>query len=239
MVEEALPDLVWAMAMCNHRVDEAWLQAFSARAERLTWGSFRQQSLERTLWGLVAMEVRVDEGLLRTVLDTMHAAADMAGEAGTVRKKEHLEALQRALGMYLYLHPEPGQLEEELDAALQRLARVVPPPPLAPHSPSDMQLRLAERLRRRYKVEEGVPVAMVSVDMMIHLPGGGKVAVEVEGPMCYFANDSITLTGETLLKRRVLDEATKRGAIDAWVGVRGCEKWEVDKIEQAIRAVQT
>lgn len=242
-----LGQLLHALAMCNYRADEAFLESFYRRARELGWGAFNQWSLHLTLWALVAMGVRVEEGLLKAVLCEFHAviAAGEKGEGGEKEegqgrkavKKGGIGVLRRDVRMYLYLHPQPGKVEEDLEMALQRLAPIVTTKPSAP-SPSITQVMLYERLGRRYRVEEEVALAMVDVDMMIHLPRGLKVAVEVDGPTHFFYNDINEPTGKTRLKRRVLDEATRRGTIQSWVWTRANEDWDVEKVRGAIRAAQ-
>lgn len=238
-----LAQLLHALAMCNYRADEAFVEGFYGRAKELGWSAFSQWNLHSTLRALVTMDVRVEEGLLKAILAEFHAvigAGEKGEEEGQGRKAVNewsIVALHRTVRMYLYLHPQPGKMEEELEMALQRLAPIVTTKPVQP-SPSITQVMLYERLGRRYRVEEEVAVAMVDVDMMIHLPLGLKVAVEVDGPTHFFYNNINEPTGKTRLKRRVLDEATRRGTIQSWVWTRANEDWDVEKVRGAIRAAQ-
>jgi hypothetical protein len=94
-------------------------------------------------------------------------------------------------------------------------------------------------LCERYnKVELEGRVDMLSVDMIIHLPDGRKVAVEQDGGGHFFRNRRSKPTGRTRLKRRLLDEAVRRGVIHSWVWVRRCKDPDLEKIDEAVRAAQ-
>jgi hypothetical protein len=64
---------------------------------------------------------------------------------------------------------------------------------------------------------------VISIDIMITLGDGKKVAVEVDGPWHFFSNDEKRPTGRALFKRTLLEDQKKKGAIDDWIYVAGGE----------------
>jgi hypothetical protein len=223
--EEHLGNLLCALALCNHTVDEAFLDRFYAHVEAFGWGSFHPDRLVRILWALVAMDVRVGEGLLRqTVKEVDRWITLRKGSSG----------LLDVAGVYLYLQRERSEVDRELEEGLRVL-----PLRYYHHCGSPAQKTLYKMLCERYdKVEWEGSVDMLSIDMIIHLPDGRKVAVEQDGGGHFFRNRRSEATGRTRLKRRLLDEAARRGVIHSWVWVRRCEDSDLEKIDEAVRAAQ-
>jgi hypothetical protein len=79
---------------------------------------------------------------------------------------------------------------------------------------------------------------LISVDMVVTLPCGAKVGVEVDGPVHFFSNGPDVPTGSTLLKWRMLDRAVELGLLQRWVSVRGAGEGELEKVAQAVQAAQ-
>jgi hypothetical protein len=252
--DDHLGSLLHGLANCNHRVDEAFLREFYAYAAQLGWMRLPRHVRQLTLRSLVVMDVPVEEGLLRAIVEELEGLAGVAERAwmeGGPRKgvwnKKPVVMLSRAVRVYLYLNADGSEVFEQLEEALHRLAvasaaverrpAAAPSKTQEPSSVSETYTTLDVELRSRYELEEDRTVDVVVADYMIRLPSGLKVAVWLHDPSQFFANIDEP-TGQTILKRRLLDEAVRRGVIHSWVWVRGCEDSILEKIDEAVRLAQ-
>jgi hypothetical protein len=89
-------------------------------------------------------------------------------------------------------------------------------------------------------VESEVMLAdgLLSLDAVITLPCGSKVGVEVDGPPHFFSNRPDVPTGETVLKRRMLEKGVELGLLQGWVSVRNGSARELAKVGEAVRRVE-
>jgi hypothetical protein len=79
---------------------------------------------------------------------------------------------------------------------------------------------------------------LLSLDAVITLPCGSKVGVEVDGPPHFFSNRPDVPTGDTLLKRRMLDKGVELGLLQGWVWVRDGSASELANVGEAVRRVR-
>jgi hypothetical protein len=230
--------LLHALSIFLAPVDEAFMTAFYARASEVEWDSFTPRHLGLTLWGMVVLERRVDKGLLREVMAKMRAfrASIAQGEKGLDHRNGR--TLCSAARQYLLLRDRSTWKVE--DEELSREAEALWPDVEGYRdtaTPSKLQKDVCRVLRSRHYVvneEQWLAGGVLSVDAMLELPCGARVAVEVDGPLHFFCNRPHEPTGRAVLKRRLLDRAQAMGEVETWVWVQDESREELDKVEQAV-----
>jgi hypothetical protein len=88
------------------------------------------------------------------------------------------------------------------------------------------------------QVEVRLAGGRLSLDTVITLPCGAKVAVEADGRLHFFSNAPDMPTGECVLKWKMLDKAVEMGLLQGWVSVRDDTGAELEKVFEVVKRLQ-
>jgi len=189
-----LSNTAWAFATAGHESSELF-HAISAEAVRRGLGGFNPQHLSNTAWAFaVSNPLRADE-LFGTALFTTQCANVEKSFSCTARLQLHQWSLWRE---------ERGALWPPLNESLRQAchdAFITPG-----ETTSQLQSNVVREIRShgvQVKEEHRCETSGYSIDALVTLKDGKRVAVEVDGPS-HFVGRSQQPTGATLLKHRQL-----------------------------------
>jgi len=185
---------VWAFAKAGHASSELF-SAISAEAVRRGLGGFNLQDLSNTAWAFAVLNPPSADELFGTALFTTQCANVEKSFSCTARSQLHQWSLWRE---------ERGALWPPLNESLRQACRdafITPG-----ETTSRLQSNVVREIRShgvQVKEEHRCEISGYSIDALVTLKDGKRVAVEVDGPF-HFVGRSQQPTGATLLKHRQL-----------------------------------
>jgi hypothetical protein len=236
-----LNNVLHGLAILRRVPDGEWMAGFHRQCKEVGWKGFTDQELSMILWACVVLEVRVDKGLVEALtarLRTFKTSVDQ----GT-KRLDYQDAFMTCMAVRQALFLWGTTREEGLQGlseAAEAVWEVVKGEAEAP-TESELQKDVFATLKANYRtVESEVMLAdgLLSLDAVLTLPCGSKVGVEVDGPPHFFSNRPDVPTGETLLKRRMLEKGVELGLLQGWVSVRNGSAGELAKVGEAVRRVE-
>ena len=192
--EQHLSNTAWAFASAGHASPELF-DAISAAVVRRRFGGFAQQDMSNIAWAFAVLEPPSADELFGTVTFTTRCA-----QFETSFSHEQLAQLHQ---WSLWVN-ERGALWPRLPESLRQACRNAFVE--GEGSPSQLQSDVVREIRSRgahVKQEHRCETSGYSIDALVTLNDGKKVAVEVDGPS-HFVGRTQQPTGATLLKHRQL-----------------------------------
>ena len=194
---QEMSNTAWAFAAQGHAAPEMF-EAIAVKATKRRLEDFNSQALSNMAWAFAVLDYAPQVGLFESPHLFARRCSAIAPEFATVALLQlHQYSLwcEERGGVW---PPLPEALRErcvEAFIATQLRAR-----------PSKMQLDVSASLRKLGATVQDEYICEdsgYSIDALVDLGDGVKIAVEVDGPN-HFVGDSKTLTGATILKRRQL-----------------------------------
>ena len=193
---QELANTAWALATLGHQ-DTAFMRAL-VEAAKPKLASFNAQALANTEWALAALNERDAQDFLIALLDRV-GASDVQFSI-----RESCQLFQAML--WLDMQPASIPMPAHLYAACRSawLAQVSDTTISAAHRAvfaAVQQLPGCSNASLEHVTDDG----LFSIDVAVVLPGGDKLAVEVDGPFHFFTNRPTVLDGATRLRNRLLE----------------------------------
>lgn len=244
---QGLSTLLHGLAILRAHPTDGWMASLYYRCQALGWHTFTAQGLSMMLWAAVALGKGVPDCLLSALVSQLSALArgieDQDGRTDVQGAVRSCTATRQAVFILSSTAHEEGPLEQ-LRRVSEELWSLV-----KAHAPSTTTSLLQERVgkelsSRGYQVQDGVWLGqhdcegLLSLDLVLSLPCGAKVGVEVEGPVHFFTNLPDAHTGECGIKWAMLNRAVELGWMDAWVSVRHARADEMEKVDEAVQALR-
>ena len=214
-----LSNTVWAFATAGHEAPELF-DVISAEAMRRRLGGCDEQVLSTMAWAFAALNPPSADELFMAASFTTRCA-----QLGTSFSRESLSQLHQ----WSLWHEERGELWPGLPESLRQACRDAFVTQEA--SPSQLQSDVVREIRSRrvhdVQEEHRCDTSGYSIDALVTLKDGQKVAVEVDGPS-HFLGRSEQPNGATLLKRRQLRHFEWRlVSVPYWA-------WDRNEIEEVL-----
>ena len=192
--QQDLSNTVWAFATAGHEATELF-NAISAEAVRRRLGGFNAQDLSNLAWAFAVFSPASADELFSPASFSTRCA-----HLGTTFPRTTLSQLHQ----WSLWREECGARWPGLPDSLQRVCRDAFVE--REGRPSQLQSDVVQEIRSRaayVKEEHRCEASGYSIDALVTLNDGKKLAVEVDGP-CHFIGRSHQPTGGTLLKHRQL-----------------------------------
>ena len=194
--EQNLSNTAWAFATAGRATPELF-DAISAEVVRRGFGGFNEQELSNTAWAYAVTNPPSADTLFGTPSFTTQCAHFETSFSRSNLSQLHQWSLWRE---------ERGALWSRLPASLQQACRNAFLE--REGKPSQLQSDVAREIRSRSRVahveeEYRCETSGYSIDVLVTLKDGERIAVEVDGPS-HFIGHSQQPTGATLLKHHQL-----------------------------------
>ena len=197
LTEQALSTIAWAFATSGHASPELF-KAISAEAARRGLGGFNEQALSNTAWAFAVFDFPPADELFGTLSFTSRCAQ--------FEESFSHKGLTQLHQWSLWREERDGRstLWPGLSASLRQACRDAF---IADEGkPSQLQSDVARAIRSRVahvEEEHRCEASGYSIDALVTLNDGKRIAVEVDGPW-HFVGRSHQPNGATLLKHRQL-----------------------------------
>jgi len=209
----------WALAVLHGDDDGAYVEAFLAAARDAVLaspGAFAPRMLCRLLWSHAVFDALPDSETLSRL------SAPLLGEC-KLSTEDYCQIYQTALMRGLRA---PSSADDGLPTALREAAKRHWEDAAALVTPSDFHLEVYSALLRlglECELEWRSPNGAFFVDIMLRLPCGEELLLEVDGPRHFSASIPHKPLGSTCLRRRLVTALTGQQVLSVpffeWNGV--------------------
>ena len=194
---QEMSNTAWAFAAQGHAAPEMF-EAIAVEATKRSLEDFNSQALSNMAWAFAVLDYAPQVGLFESPHLFARRCSAIAPEFATVALLQ--------LHQYSLWCEERGEKWPLLPEALRERCIEAFIATQLRARPSKMQLDVSASLRKLGATVQDEYICEdsgYSIDALVDLGDGVKIAVEVDGPN-HFVGDSKTLTGATILKRRQL-----------------------------------